>query len=77
MSLSKSKRDVIENTKLCVEQGWKGTFRLLSGEKVEGAYVTGTNWDVEAISVERVGERHLPPRIIYLNEVESVEVNWT
>jgi hypothetical protein len=76
MSVSKAKRDVIENTKLCAEQGWKGTFRLLSGEVVEKAYITGTDWQAEAISVEKVGERNLPPRIIFLHEVESVEVGW-
>ena len=77
MSVNKAKRDVIENTKLCADQGWKGTFRLSSGEIVEKAYITGTNWDLEVIKIEKVGERHLPPRIIHLCDVESVEVGWT
>ena len=76
MSVNKAKEDVIGNAKLCAEQGWKGTFRLLSGEVIEKAYITGTDWEKEAIALERVGDRHLPPRIIYLSEVESVEVGW-
>ena len=77
MSLLKPPREVIENAKLCAEQGWKGTFRLKSGENVEGAYITGTNWEAGVISVERVGERNLPPKIINLVDVSSVEVVWT
>lgn len=76
MSVNKAKRDVIENTKLCAEQGWKGNFRLTSGEMIERAYITGTDWEREAVSLERVGERHLPPRIIHLNEVDGVEIIW-
>jgi hypothetical protein len=77
MSVNKAKRDVIENTKLCAEQGWKATFRLSSGEVIEKAYITGTDWDAEAVKVEKIGERHLPPRIIFLRDVDAVEVGWT
>lgn len=77
MSLSKAKRDVIENAKLCAEQGWKGTFHLTSGEVIDKAYITGTNWTEEVVSLEKVGERHLPPRIISLRDVETIEVGWT
>lgn len=77
MTESKAKRDVIENTKLCAEQGWKATFRLLSGEVIEKAYITGTDWNEEAISIEKVGERHLAPRILYLKDVDQVEVGWS
>lgn len=77
MDALKAKRDVIENTKLCAEQGWKATFRLLSGEVIEKAYITGTDWKLEAISVEKVGERHLPARILYLKDVDNVEVGWS
>jgi hypothetical protein len=77
MSLNKEERAVIENAKLCAERGWKGTFHLRSGETIEGAYITGTNWDLSVVSVERVGERHMPARIIYLKDVASIEVGWT
>lgn len=72
----KAKRDVIENTRLCADQGWKATFHLISGEIIEGAFITGTDWEKEAVSLEKVGERHLPPRILYLTEVNRVEVGW-
>jgi hypothetical protein len=76
MDSSKAKRDVVENTKLCAEQGWKATFRLKDGEVIEKAYITGTDWKLEAVSLEKVGERHLPARILYLRDVDQVEVGW-
>jgi len=69
-------RDVIENTKLCADQGWKATFHLSTGEVIDKAYITGTDWRAEAISVEKVGERHLPARILFLRDVVRVEVGW-
>ncbi len=72
----KVKHDVIENTRLCAEQGWKATFRLTTGEAIEGAYITGTDWEKGAVALEKVGERHLPARILFLAEVDSVEVGW-
>ena len=76
MDSLKAKRDVIENTKLCAEQGWKATFRLHDGEVIEKAYITGTDWNLEAVSLEKVGERNLPPRILFLKDVAQVEVGW-
>lgn len=69
-------RDVLENAKLCAEQGWKGNFRLFTGEVIEAAFITGTNWDKGFISIERVGERDKPPRILNLKDIESIEVGW-
>lgn len=69
-------KDVLENAKLCAEQGWKGTFHLKNGEVIEQAFITGTNWEEGVVSVERVGERHLPPKIIHLKDVDSIEVGW-
>ena len=76
MSKKGSISDVLENAKLCAEQGWKGTFYLISGEVIEKAFITGTNWEVGAVSLERVGERHLPPRIVFLKDVDRIEVGW-
>jgi hypothetical protein len=72
-----AKRDVIEGAKLCAEQGWKGTYRLISGEVIEGAYVTGTDWDKQFIALEKVGERHLPATLLDLRDVASVEPSWS
>jgi hypothetical protein len=76
MTNLKATRDVIENTRLCAEQGWKASFHLSSGEVIEKAYITGTDWEKQAVSLEKVGERHLPPRIVFLNSVVRVEVGW-
>jgi len=77
MTTNKVNHDVIENTRLCAEQGWKASFRLKTGEAIEGAYITGTDWEKGAVALEKVGERHLPARILFLYEVEKVEVGWT
>ena len=67
---------VLDNVKLCAERGWKGSFHLHSGEVIESGFITGTNWEEGVISVERVGERHLPPRILFLKDVKHIEVGW-
>ena len=67
---------VVEQTKLCADRGWRATFRMKSGEIVEAAYITGTNWDVGVVSIEKIGERHLPPRLIKLEEVTTVDIVW-
>lgn len=77
MSLNKNHRIVIENAKLCAEQGWRGTFHFNTGEVFEGAYITGTNWDEEVVALERIGERHLPRRIVNLKDVQSIDVIWS
>ena len=74
---SKANPDVVENAKLCAEQGWKGTFHLKSGEVISKAYITGTNWDLEAVSIEKIGERHVEPRVVYLKDVSRIEVGWS
>lgn len=72
----KPHRDVLENAKLCAEQGWKGTFHLMSGEVIEKAYITGTNWEKGVITLERIGERHLPPRLLQIADIEKIEIGW-
>jgi hypothetical protein len=72
-----AKIDVVENAKLCVDHAWKASFHFISGEVVEGAHITGTNWDLGYVQVEKIGERHLPPRLIDLSEVHRVEVIWS
>jgi len=72
----KAPRDVIENAKLCAEQGWRGTFHLKTGEVISKAYITGTNWELEVVSIEKVGERHLEPQLIHLKDVMRIEVGW-
>ena len=75
-STQKVPSEIIENAKLCAEQGWKGTFHLKSGEVISQAFITGTNWELNVVSVEKIGERHLEPRIVYLVEVDRIEVGW-
>lgn len=77
VAMEKANKSVIENLKLCAEQGWKCNFKFKNGELFDGAYITGTDWNAQVVRVERVNERTLPPRLIELVEVESVEVLWS
>lgn len=74
---AKNLKNVIENAKLCADRGWKASFHMMSGDVVEKAYITGTNWEQNVVSVEKVGERHLEPKIIYLKDVQSIEIGWS
>lgn len=67
---------VEESIELCAEKGWRVSLYFRSGESFEGAFITATDENKKVIVVERPGERHLKPRIVYLNELQSVEVIW-
>ena len=67
---------VIDTAILCAERGWKATFTLTNGEVIKTVFITGTDWEQKFVSVERVGERHLSPRLIDLREVKQIEPHW-
>jgi hypothetical protein len=68
---------VLENAKLAAEQGWKASFHFNDGESFQGGYITACDWDCGAVRVERVGERHLEPTLIYLKDLKRVELDWS
>lgn len=68
--------DVFEITAMCAEKGWRATFHMLDGETIQNVYITGTDWENNFVSVERVGERNRPPRLISLRDVTKVDPHW-
>lgn len=67
---------VAENVWLCAERGWRISFVLHSGETIEKAYITATDEKQGVCVIEKIGERDLPPRVLYLHDVKSVEPHW-
>ena len=69
--------DVLENAKLAAERGWKASFHYNDGTAFKGALITAYDWENAAVRVERVGERHLEPTLIFLKDIQKVEVDWS
>ncbi|MEQ1876132.1 MAG: hypothetical protein ABL958_05765 [Bdellovibrionia bacterium] len=70
-------REVLENAQLAADRGWKASFFYNDGNSFKGALITAADWDAGAVRVERVGERHLEPTLIFLKDVQKVEVDWS
>jgi hypothetical protein len=68
---------IIESAQLAADKGWRASFQFTDGRRIDGAYITAADWDVGAVKVEKVGERHLPPTLIYLKDLLKVEVDWS
>jgi hypothetical protein len=68
---------VLENAQLAADQGWKAAFHYIDGRTFLGGLITAADWDAKVVKVERVGERHLQPTLIFLKDIEKVEVDWS
>ncbi|HEX4925888.1 MAG TPA: hypothetical protein VFV50_17480 [Bdellovibrionales bacterium] len=67
---------ILENAQLAADRGWKASFFFQDGTAIHGAYITACDWEQGAVAVERVGERHLQPTLIFLKDLSKVEVDW-
>ena len=70
-------QDTISTLKMVAEKGWRATLELSSGEVLDQIYITLEDFDKGAFAIERVGERHLKPRILYVKEVLKVLPDWS
>lgn len=70
-------QDVLENAQLAADRGWKASFYYNDGNAFKGALITAYDWENGAVQVERVGERHLQPTLIFLKDIQKVEVDWS
>ncbi len=68
---------VLENAQLAADRGWRASFYYADGSAFKGALITACDWENGAVRVERVGERHLEPTLIFLKDVQKVEVDWS
>ena len=68
---------IMADVRLCAKEGWKATFVFHNGEVFPQAFITATDFDAGAITLERVGERHLQPRLVFLNELAELRPDWS
>ncbi len=71
------KPEVLEKAKLCAEQGWKANIRFKDGEDYRGAFITAADFENGAVQMERIGERHQEPRLVWLKDIESWTPDWS
>ena len=80
MSDKSVKESVKETVLLCAERGWRISLTLVNeegaSEILKGLFITAVDENQKAIVVERAGERHLPPRIVHMEEIQSAEAIW-
>ena len=69
--------EVEANAWLAAERGWKTNCFFRDGTVVQGAFITATDENKKAMVIERVGERHLQPRLVFLREIERLDVLWS
>lgn len=68
--------DVLDNAQLCVNQGWKGNYHFEDGEIFTQAFITKADMENGFVMLERVGERHLKPRLVDLRTIKKIEPDW-
>lgn len=61
---------------LAAEKGWKVNFRFEDGTEFENAYITQIDAENQAYILERVGERHLKPKLAYHKDVIAAKLHW-
>ncbi|MFK8138416.1 MAG: hypothetical protein AB8E15_08655 [Bdellovibrionales bacterium] len=64
------------NMKIAADNGWKISLKFTSGESFPDALITHIDEENKAIVCERVGERHLKPKLIYLDDVADTQLHW-
>ena len=62
---------------LVAEQGWQATFVMHSGEELERAFITATDFDKDAIVVETIGGRSKKPNLFWLKDIKEIKYDWS
>lgn len=68
--------EVWEVVLMAAERGWKINLLFKNEDKFDNAFITQIDEEKRAFIVERVGERHLKPSLIYNHELESAKLHW-
>lgn len=70
-------QEVLQTLMMVAERGWRAHLVLSSGEELEQIYITLEDFEKGAFAVERVGERHLKPRMLWVKYVVKVTPDWS
>lgn len=68
--------EVWESIQMASERGWKISFFLKDGNDFKEGFITHIDEENKAVLVERVGERHIQPTLIYANDVVETKLHW-
>lgn len=74
--MSFESEDVWQNILLAAERGWKLNLRFADGTELKSAYITQIDEENRAVILERVGERHLKPKLAYYSDIVEAKVHW-
>ncbi len=69
--------ETLSALRMVAEKGWRATLELSSGEVLDQIYITLEDFEKGAFAVERVGERHLKPRILHVKDIVKVVPDWS
>lgn len=70
-------REVLQTLIMVAERGWRAHLVLSNGEEIKQIYITLEDFENGAFAVERVGERHLKPRLLWVKDVVKVTPDWS
>lgn len=61
---------------MAAERGWKLSIEFHNEENLSGAYITKIDEENRAFIVEKVGERHLKPKLVFNKDIKSAKLHW-
>lgn len=70
------KNKIWKDILLAVENSWKISLDLSSGQSYVGHNITAIDELHKAIVFEKVGERHLPQNFATLEDIVSLKLHW-
>ena len=76
MSNELGKQECWDVVLMAAERGWKISLEFQDGDSVAGAYITKMDEEKRAFILEKVGERHLKPKLVYNQDLKSAKLHW-
>jgi hypothetical protein len=68
--------EVWEVVLMAAERGWKINLHFKNEDKFDNALITQIDEEKRAFIVERIGERHLKPSLIFNRDLASAKLHW-
>lgn len=61
---------------MAAERGWKLSLEFNDEDSISGAYITKIDEEKRAFVLEKVGERHLKPKLVFNKDLKSAKLHW-
>ncbi len=69
--------EVAAKAQMCADQGWRANLTFKSGEEYRGAFITAADFEQGVVQMERIGDRNIEPRLIWLKDIQKWEPDWS